>query len=395
MFSVGLVLAFAGMCLCSQSTGSYQSPAIQQTQIKLEDIERDNLDSAYVQKLQQQGVKSSTAAPATALQQQQSYQPQYFSQQPYQAQQQQQYFLQQPYQQAQHQYLAQPYQSVAAAFDYPGIQYMFINPSTYNPTNQLYQQFYVPSAAAQPSAVPQYVTKQTSPVQYQLQQTNQQQLQFAAPQEYKQQTQFVAPVRGQQAQFAAAPAQAQQVEFKQQQYTAQAPAFQYAQAPSASAAATPNDFSYITRHPVATPSAAAVQFKAPFQAPAPAVQYKPQVTAPAAAAIQPQFQYNAAVQPQFQFNTAAQPQFQFNAAAQPQFQYQQPQFYYTAPAAATPAPAVQQSVKSQFSSGIKSTTPFPVKEFAYKFETPQQIPQQQQQQQQQSGALYSTIKYSA
>lgn len=383
MFSIGLVLAFTGVCLCSQSAGSYQSPAIQQTQTKLEDIERDNLDSAYVQKLQQQVVKSSTAAPVIALQQQQqSYQPQYFSQQPYQAQQQQQYYLQQPYQQAQQQYLAQPYQSVASAFDYPGVQYMFINPSTYNPTNQIYQQFYVPSAvsaAAQPSAVPQYVTKQSSPVQYQ------QQLQFTAPQEYKQQTQFVAPARAQQVEYKPqqpqfnAPAQAQQVEFKQQQYTLQAPAFQYIQAPSASAvAATPNDFSYITRHPVATPSAAAAAVQ--FKAPAPAVQYKSQVTAPTVA-VQPQFQYNAAVQPQFQFN----------AAVQPQFQYQQPQFYYTAPAA-TSAPAVQQSAKSQYSSGIKSTTPFPVKEFAYKFETPQQIPQQQQQQ---SGAIYSTIKYSS
>ena len=403
MFSVGLVLAFAGTCLCQQQSTSsspsqYQSTAVSQTsfqtgsaaalqqpQTKLEDIERDTLVAAFGQKTQQPSNKPSSVTPSVSQQQQQQ------SQQPpqsYQAYPQQQYFVQpyqalpqqfymQPYQ-TQQQYLAQPYQM---AFDYAGVQYSVVSPNSY-PGNQIYQQYYVP-AVPQPSAVPEYVTKQSfsaaaaAPAQAQQEYKKQQ---FAAPaqaqQVYKQQQQFAAaaaaaaaPAQAQQEYkqqqlFAAAPAQAQQ-EYKQQQfnalaqaqqqykqvqqqYVAPSPAYQYVQqpaAPAAPSASGPADYSYVTRHPATT----AVQFKAPT------------------AAVQPQYQYNALPQ-QYQ-------------------QQQQPQYYYTV--AATEQPRVQQSAKSQFSSGVKSTTPTPLikEQFAYKFESsPQQQP---------GAAAYSTLRYSA
>ncbi|XP_025201923.1 PAX-interacting protein 1-like [Melanaphis sacchari] len=400
MFSTGLVLAFASMCLCQQqstssSTSQYQptavspasfqtgSAAAQQPQTKLEDIERDNLVAAFGQKTQQPSNKPLSVV-SSGSQPQQPQQPS----QSYQAIPQQQYYMQsyqgvpqqfyvQPYQ-TQQQYLAQPYQM---AFDYAGVQYSIVNPSSY-PGNQIYQQYYVP--AAQPSAVPEYVTKlsfpATAPAQAQQeykQQQQQQQLstptqaqqvykqqQFAATpaqaqQEYKQQ-QFTAPAQVQQEykqQQLTTPVQAQQ-EYKQQQfntltqaqqqykqlqqqYVVPSPAYQYVQQPAAPPSNGPADYSYVTRHPATT----AVQFKAP------------------AAAVQPQYQYNVL----------------------PQQYQQQPQYYYTV--AATEQPRVQQSAKSQFSSGVKSTTPTPFKEpFAYKFESsPQQQP----------GAAYSTLKYSA
>lgn len=399
MFSVGLVIAFAGMCLCQQQSTSsspsqYQSTAVSQAsfqtgsaaaqpQTKLEDIERDNLVAAFGQKTQQPSNKPSPVAPSVS-QQQQSQQPP----QSYQAIPQQQYYVQpyqglpaqfymQPYQ-TQQQYLAQPYQM---AFDYNGVQYSIVSPNSY-PGNQIYQQYYVP--AAQPSAVPEYVTKQSFPAAApaQAQQEYKQQLstpaaqpqqvykqqQFAAPaqvqQEYRQQ-QFAAPAQVQQEykqqQLTTAPVQAQQ-EYKQQQfntlaqaqqqykelqqqYVVPSPAYQYVQQPAAPSTNGPADYSYVTRHPATT-----------------AVQFKSQ-----AAGAQPQFQYNALPQ-QYQ-------------------QQQQPQYYYTV--AATEQPRVQQSAKSQFSSGVKSTTPTPLikEQFAYKFES---SPQQQQ-----PGAAYSTLRYSA
>jgi hypothetical protein len=214
MFSTGLVIAFASMCLCQQQSTSsspsqYQSAAVsqasyqtgsaaaQQPQTKLEDIERDTLVAAYGQKTQQPSNKPSSVAPSVPQQQHQQQPPQ-----PYQTVPQQQYFVQpyqglqqqfymQPYQTQQQQFLAQPYQM---AFDYNGVQYSIISPNSY-PGNQIYQQYYVP--AAQPSAVPQYVTKQSyqeaAPAQAQQVYKSQQ---FAAPtlaqQEYKQQ-QFAAP----------------------------------------------------------------------------------------------------------------------------------------------------------------------------------------------------------
>lgn len=387
MFSAGLVLAFAGMCLCQQQSTSsspsqYQSAAVQQPQTKLEDIERDTLVAAYGQKTQQPSNKPSSVTPSVPQQQQQqppqSYQTipqqQYFVQ-PYQGLQQQ--FFMQPYQAQQQQYLAQPYQM---AFDYNGVQYSIVSPNSY-PGNQFYQQYYVP--AAQPSAVPQYVTKQSSPVaapaqaqqEYKQQQFSApaqaqqeyKQQQFSAPaqvpQEYKQQfsapaqvqqeykQQFVAPAQAQleykQQQFNALAQAQQEYKQQQQQYVVPSPAYQYVQQPAAPAANGPADYSYVTRHPATT----AVQFKAPT------------VTA----AAQPQYQYNALPQ-------------------QYQQQQQQPQYYYTV--AATEQPRVQQSAKSQFSSGVKSTTPIPLtkEQFAYKFESsPQQQP----------GAAYSTLRYSA
>jgi len=276
--------------------------------------------------------------------------------------------------------VAQPYQM---AFDYNGVQYSIVSPNSY-PGNQFYQQYYVPAAQPSSSAVPQYVTKQSSPVAAPAQaQQEYKQQQFSAPaqaqQEYKQQQfstpaqaqqvyktqQFVAPAQVQQEhkQQFAAPAQAQQ-EYKQQQFNALAqaqqeykqqqqqyvvpsPAYQYVQQPAAPASNGPSDYSYVTRHPATT----AVQFKAPT--------------------------VNAAVQPQFQYNALPQ---------QYQQQQQQPQYYYTV--AATEQPRVQQSAKSQFSSGVKSTTPIPLvkEQFAYKFESsPPQQP----------GAAYSTLRYSA
>uniref|UniRef100_A0A2S2P1F9 Uncharacterized protein n=1 Tax=Schizaphis graminum TaxID=13262 RepID=A0A2S2P1F9_SCHGA len=391
MFSVGLVLAFAGMCLCQQqSTSSSQSQypstavsqasfqtgsaaALQQPQTKLEDIERDNLAAAFGQKTQQPSSKPSSVAPSVPQQPQsqqspQSYQAipqqQYFVQ-PYQALPQQ--FYTQPYQ-TQQQYLAQPYQM---AFDYAGVQYSVVAPNSY-PGNQIYQQYYVP-AVPQPSAVPEYVTKQSFPAAAapaQAQQAYKQQQFVAAPaqaqQEYKQQHFTAAPAQAQQEykqQFAATPAQAQQ-EYKQQQfntlaqaqqqykqvqqqYVVPSPAYQYVQQPAAPSSNGPADYSYSTRHPATT----AVQFKA------------------LTSAVQPQYQYNALPQ-------------------QYQQQQQQPQYYYTV--AATEQPRVQQSAKSQFSSGVKSTTPTPLvkEQFAYKFES---SPQQQQQ----PGAAYSTLRYSA
>lgn len=366
MFSAGLVLAFAGMCLCQQQqqqqqtaggspTQYQQQQAVSQAsfqtgsaavppQTKLEDIERDSLlASAYGQKTaasqqqQQPGAKLPSASAIPAVPQQQ---------QAYQTAPQQQYYVQ-PYQTQQPQFYVQPYQpqpQYQMAFDYAGVQYMIINP------NQMYQQYYVP-AAPTPSAVPQYVTKQSSPAAAastaaaaattpaaQAQQaTEYKQQQFAvpaaqAPQEYK----FVVPASVQ-------------------------PAYQYVQQPAAAAAAAAVDYSFLTRHP-AVPS---TQFKAP------------------AASAQPQY---------FQYTVPQQ---------QPQYQ-QQPQFYYTLPgapaqqvAAEQQAPQhVQQSAKSQFSSGVKSTTPTPYKEsFAYKYES-SPVPQKQQQQQQ-PGAAYSTLRYSA
>jgi len=393
-FSVGLVIAFAGMCLCQQQSTSSSSPsqyqstavsqasfqagsaaALQQPQTKLEDIERDTLVAAFGQKTQQPSSKPSSAAPSVpqqppSQQPPQSYQAvpqqQYFVQ-PYQALPQQ--FYAQPYQTQQQQYIAQPYQM---AFDYAGVQYSVVGPNSY-PGNQVYQQYYVP-VVPQPSAVPEYVTKQSFPAAApaQVQQEYKQQ-QFSAPaqaqQVYKQQ-QFAAVAPGQaqqeykQQQFAAvaAPAQAQQ-EYKQQQFNALAqaqqqykqvqqqyvvpsPAYQYVLQPAAPATNGPADYSYSTRHPVTT----GVQSKAPT-----------------AAAVQPQYQYNALPQ---------------------QYQQQQPQYYYTA--AAAEQPRVQQSAKSQFSSGVKSTTPTPLvkEQFAYKFES---SPQQQQP----GGAAYSTLRFSA
>ncbi|XP_026817564.1 mediator of RNA polymerase II transcription subunit 15-like [Rhopalosiphum maidis] len=406
MFSVGLVLAFAGMCLCQQqSTSSSQSQypqstavsqssfqtgsaaALQQPQTKLEDIERDTLAAAFGQKTQQPSSNKPSSVAPSVPQQLQSQQPpqsyqaipqqQYFVQ-PYQALPQQ--FYMQPYQ-TQQQYLAQPYQM---AIDYAGVQYSVVAPNSY-PGNQIYQQYYVP-AVPQPSAVPEYVTKQSFPATAaaapaQVQQEYKQQ-QFSAPaqaqqvykqqqfvaapaqaqQEYKQQQFATAPAQAQQEykqqQFAAAPAQAQQ-EYKQQQFNALAqaqqqykqvqqqyvvpsPAYQYVQQPAAPSSNGPADYSYSTRHPATT----AVQFKAPT------------------AAVQPQYQYNVL----------------------PQQYQQQPQYYYTV--SATEQPRVQQSAKSIFSSGVKSTTPTPLvkEQFAYKFESsPQQQP----------GAAYSTLRYSA
>lgn len=352
MSTTGLVLVFVGMCLCQQSQqsangspsqyqstlsqGSFQTgSAAQQPQTKLEDIERDSLATTYGQKTLQQSGKSSATDTATVSQPQQSQQQTYQTA----AAPQQAYFLMQPYQVPQQQYYVQPYQM---AFDYNGVQYMIVSPNAYNPVagNQVYQQYY--SGAPQPSAIPQYVTKQSSPTApAQVQQEHRQQ--FTAPalaqQEYKQ-PQFTIPALTQQQykqQQFAAPTQAQQ-EYKQQ--------YQYVQQPAAPAVGGPIDFSYVTRHPAA-------QFKAP------------------AAAIQPQFQYTAIPQ-----------------------QYQQPtQFYYNLPAgpASTEQPRIQQSAKSQFSSGVKSTTPTPLKEsFAYKFES-----SPIQSQQQQSGSAYSTLRYSA
>lgn len=383
MSSVGLVLAFAGMCLCQQqqqqsvggpsstqyqqqqsamSQASFQTgSAVLQPQTKLEDIERDSLSSALGQKTvaqQQPGKSSATVVPATSLLQQQAYQAaatpqQQYYVQPYQAQQSQ--FYVQPYQ-AQQQYLAQPYQM---AFDYAGVQYMIINPNAYNPVvSQMYQPYYVP-AVPQPSAVPQYVTKSTSssasagpsnaattvaPIT--VQQVEYKQQQFAVPaaqsqQEYRQQ------------QFAAPTAQAQQ-DYKYV-IPATAPFYQYVQQPATSASApSPVDFSYLTRHPAAAPSA---QFKAPA--------------------------------------VSAQPQYLQYTAPQQQYQQQPQQFYYASPItgqaqqSAEQQPRVQLSAKSQFSSGIKSTTPTPYKEpFAYKFEsTPSQQPQQQ------PSATYSTLRF--
>lgn len=373
MFSAGLVLAFAGMCLSQQqqqpqqvtgasptqyqqqtavSQASFQTgPAAVQPVTKLEDIEHDSLLAAFGQKtVSQQQPGKPTATPATpAVPQQQQ-------QQIYQTAPQQQYYVQ-PYQAQQQQFYVQPFQAqpYQMAFDYAGVQYMIINPNAYNPANQMFQQYYMP-AVPTPSAVPQYVTKQSFPAAAsapaaQTQQVDYKQQQFsatatAAPaqQEYKQQ------------QFAAPPAQAQQ-EYKYV-VPASAPTYQYVQQPSAAAAAaSPADFSYVTRHPAA-PSA---QFKAPA--------------------------------------VSAQPQYVQYTAPQPQYQ-QQPQFYYPAPTAQQAAeqqvPHVQQSVKSQFSSGVKSTTPTPYKEpFAYKFESSQVQQSQQKPQQQQPGAAYSTLRYSA
>jgi len=389
MFTTGLVLAFAGMCLCQQQSTSsspsqYQSAAVsqasfqtgsavQQPQTKLEDIERDTLVAAFGQKTQAN--KPSSVTPSVPQQQQQQQPPQSFQTvpqeqyfvQPYQGLQQQ--FFMQPYQVQPQQYLAQPYQM---AFDYNGVQYSIVSPNSY-PGNQFYQQFYVP--AAQPSAVPQYVTKQSSPAAAPAQaQQEYKQQQFSAPaqaqqvykpqqfatpvqvqQEYKQQ--FTAPVQAQQEykqqQFNALAQAQQEYKQQQQQYVVPSPAYQYVQQPAAPAANGPADYSYVTRHPATTTA----QFKAPTAA---------------AAAVQPQFQYNALPQ-QYQ-------------------QQQQPQYYYTV--AATEQPRVQQSAKSQFSSGVKSTTPTPLikEQFAYKFES---SPPQQQQQQQQQGAAYSTLRYSA
>lgn len=378
MFSTGLVLALVGMCLGQQqqlaSGPQYpQQSAVSQTsfqigsaaaqQTKLEDIERDSLTAAaYGQKTQPQPAgKSSPAATAAAAQQQvpptpQAYQtvpPQQYYVQPYPAQQPQ--FYVQPYQ-------AQPYQ---AAFDYAGVQYMFVNPSA----NQVYPQYYVP-AVPQPSAVPQYVTKQSSPAAYKSQ----------AQQEYKAQQQYTAaPAQAQQEykqqQFSSAAASTPALQQQQQQqYVYSAPAFSYVQQPAVPAAGS-LDFSYVTRHPAAT-----TQYKAS----APAVQ------------PQQQYQYTAAPVPQQQV----------------QYQQTQPQYYYTVPATSVgqvaaeqpeqlrqqsqqqqQQPRVQQSAKSVYSSGVKSTTPSPVKEsFAYKFES---SPVAQQQQPQQSGAAYSTLRFSA
>lgn len=398
------------MCLCdpaSSSPSQYQpsavsqasfqtgSAVVQQPQTKLEDIERDSLTTAYGQKTQQQLGKPAANIPVAA-QQQPAYravgaQQQYFIPS-YQTQQQQ--FYIQPFQ-AQPQYFPQPYQSV---FDYPAVQYL-VNSNAYNPGSPIYQQYYIP--AAQPSPIPQYVTKQLSPaVQTQpklqnsitAQITQEYKQQFAAPvqpqQEYKQQ-QFATPAQVQQQQFAATgqapqeykqqqlaiPPQAQQEykqqqfatptevqqEYKQQQLAAIVPvqtqqqyvlpssAFQYSQQPAAAAAAaSPVDFSYVTRH----------------------------LSGNEAANIK---------------STAVQSQLKYSEVPQ---QYYQPQNYYTVPSATAVAATgeqsrVQQSAKSQYSSGIKSTTPFPLKEpFAYKFES---SPLQQQQ----SGAAYSTIKRSA
>jgi len=191
--------------------------------------------------------------------------------------------------------------------------------------------YYVP-AVAQLSGVPQYVTKPAS---------NAAQTQ----QEYKQQK-------------STAPGNAPR-EYQQQSYSVPSAGFQYVQ----QAAASPVDFSYVTRHPVAV-----AQTKAPATV--------------ATVAVQPQLQYTAIPQQYLQQ------------------QQQQPQYYYNFPAVgqvAAEQPRVQQSAKSQYSSGVKSTTPTPLKEsFAYKFESspPQLQQQQQQQQQQQSGAAYSTLRYS-
>jgi len=347
MFSAGLVIAFAGMCMCQQqsaagavSQASFQTgtaAVVQQPQTKLDDIERDSLAAAFGQKTQQQQPAKPSAIAAPALPQQQQQQQQ---QQAYQAVPQQQYFVQ-PYQ-AQQQFYVQPYQAqpqqylspYQMAFDYSGVQYMIINPNAYNAGNPVYQQYYVP--APQPSAVPQYVTKQSSPAA----------AVASAPtatqtrQEYKQQK-------------PAAPGQAPQEYQQQQQPYVQVPTAgfqQYVQQPAA--VASPVDFSYVTRHPA--------QFKAP------------------ALAVQPQFQFAAVPQQYLQQQQQPQPQ--------------QQQYYYNFPAAAGQAaaeqPRVQQSAKSQFSSGVKSTTPAPFKEsFAYKFES---SPLQQQQ----SGAAYSTLRYS-
>jgi len=388
MFSTGLLLAFAGMCLCQQQSTSsspsqYQSAAVSQTsfqtgsavqqpQTKLEDIERDTLVAAFGQKTQQQSNKPSSVTPSVPQQQQQQQPPQSYQTVP-----QQQYFVQpyhglqqqffmQPYQAQPQQYLAQPYQM---AFDYNGVQYSIVSPNSY-PGNQFYQQFYVP--AAQPSAVPQYVTKQFSSAAAPAQaQQEYKQQQFSAPaqaqqvykpqqvatpvqvqQEYKQQ--FTAPVQAQQEykqqQFNVLAQAQQEYKQQQQQYVVPSPAYQYVQQPAAPAANGPSDYSYVTRHPATT----AAQFKAPT----------------ATAAVQPQFQYNALPQ-----------------QYQQQQQQQQPQYYYTV--AATEQPRVQQSAKSQFSSGVKSTTPTPLtkEQFAYKFES---SPQQQQ-----PGSAYSTLRYSA
>lgn len=342
------MLAFVGMCLCQQQPSQYQSQQQAGQQTRLEDIERDSLvaAAAFGQKSQQQTKSSPTAAPPSQQQQQQQqqyayqtpqqqqiYHPQAVAQYVYQPQQQQ--FYVQPYQSAQ-QYVAQPYQM---AFDYNGVQYMFVNPQTYGAANQLYQQqYYVP--AAQPSAVPQYVTKQSSaaatvpaaaavpasavqtPSQEYKQQFSAVSTPAQVPQEYRQQSAAQADVSA-----------------KQQQYVA--PAFQYVQQAAASGA----DFGYVTRHPA--------QIKASV----------PQ---------QPQYQF---VPQQYQ--------------QQPQ-QYQQ-QFYYVAPSAAATAPAEQPrpqfqlSAKSQFSSGVKSTTPAPIKstpggDFAYKYES--------------SPQPYSTLRFS-
>jgi len=229
------------------------------------------------------------------------------------------------------------------------------------------QSFPTTAAAAAPAQVQQEYKQQQFAAPAQAQQVYKQQQFVAAPaqaqQEYKQQF-AAAPAQAQQEykqQFAAAPAQAQQ-EYKQQQFNALAqaqqqykqvqqqyvvpsPAYQYVQQPAAPSSNGPADYSYSTRHPATT----AVQFKAPT------------------AAVQPQYQYNALPQ-QYQ-------------------QQQQQQYYYTV--SATEQPRVQQSAKSQFSSGVKSTTPTPLvkEQFAYKFESsPQQQP---------AGAAYSTIRYSA
>jgi len=240
--------------------------AAQQPQTKLEDIERDTLVAAFGQKTQQPSSKPSSVAPSVPQQQQlppQAYQTvpqqQYFVQ-PYQGLQQQ--FYTQPYQPQQQQYLAQPYQM---AFDYAGVQYSVVGPNSY-PGNQIYQQYYVP--AAQSSAVPQYVTKQSYPAAapaqaqqeyrpqqfdtpYQTQQDAYKQQQFAtpakAPQEYKQQ---------QQQQQLATPTQAQQ-EYKQQQFNALAQAQQeYKQQQQQYVVPSPV-YQYVLQQPAAPAAAAA------------------------------------------------------------------------------------------------------------------------------------------
>ncbi|XP_050422391.1 uncharacterized protein LOC126834486 [Adelges cooleyi] len=366
MFSTGLVFALAGMCMCqaaSNTPSQYQSlQAVSQSsfqsgpavvpQTRLEDIERDS------SKPSQASIKSAGPSPAAS--------PLQAQQQPAAGQvlayPQQQYFVQ-PYQGQQQQYLAQQY---PAPFDYSGVQYMFINPTAYN---QAYQPYYVQTA--QPSAVPQYVTKSQngSPAASSQSTSAASPTSNQGPVEFKQQ---FASTQGAPA-AAAAPSLAG---YKQVQYVeaAPAPAFQYVPQP----AVNPAEFAYVTRHP------STAQFK---------------TSAPTAAAAQPQFQYAAIPQqfqqPQFYFNVPQQqtysavPQQQtFSAVPQQQTFSAIPQ-QQTFSAVPVEQTRVQPSVKSQFSSGIKSTTASPTKgsDFAYKFES--SPPQSQSS----NTGAYSTLRF--
>ncbi|XP_050539886.1 protein bunched, class 2/F/G isoform-like [Daktulosphaira vitifoliae] len=370
MFSIGLVFTLASMCLAQTHTNSpsqYQTqslsqstfqngPAVQ-TQTRLEDIERDFSSTPSSKPQQSFGKTPQSATPSFQAQQQLQQPPNQILGYP-----QPQYYIQ-PYQ-GQQQLLAQQFPT---AFDFPGIQYMFINPAAFNT-----QQYYV--QAPQPSAIPQYVTKQSSSSA--LLPSTSSPLNKLAPSEFKpqfvandpalasfkQQGQFVeaapslANFKQQQGQFVeAAPSLAN---FKQQQgqFVETAPASQYVQQPQA--AVPPSEFAFITHHPTT-----------------------PQVKSVLAPNTQQQIQYTAIPQ-QYQ-----QPQFYVNLPSVPQQPQQSIVSFNSAPVEQA---RIQPSLKSEFSSGIKSTTALPTKtsEFAYKFESTPQQPQQA------NNGAYSTLRFS-